>query len=105
MALLVRRPVDDVDLGGERRQHRGNFAHGMLQVIVHRDDDVVLRRSYAAKQGIVLTIVSAHAQPAHAMVRAGQIYNDRPRTIAATILDKMVSNSEPISSNAVVSYR
>jgi hypothetical protein len=88
LLLGLRRPIDGVIVGRERRQHWRNFADRILQVVVHRHNDLMLRGPDAAEKRVVLSVVAAHPDASHSMVGAGQILDDRPRMIAAAVFDE-----------------
>ena len=56
--LLRGRAVDDVVALIEHGQQLGDFLGRMLKIIVHGDDDGVLRSADAAQQRVVLAVVA-----------------------------------------------
>ena len=89
MLLLVR---------GCRRRLRGraassasssaDLAHRVLQVVVHRDDDVVAGGTDAAQERVVLAVVAVQADAAHALVLEREPAHDVPRAVAAAVFDE-----------------
>jgi hypothetical protein len=85
---FVRSTVGDFVTRGERLEQQGDLADRMLQIVVHGDDDVVARGTDAAQQRIVLAVVTAQANAAHALVVECQPAHDIPRAIVAAVLDQ-----------------
>ena len=72
----------------EAGQQFRNFFVRALQIVVERDDDFMTGCANAAKQGVVLTMVAAHANATHPRVVVGQSADRGPGIVTAAVFDK-----------------
>ena len=60
-----RAPVDHVEPLGERGEQLRDLLRRMLQIVVHRDEDLAARRADSGQKGVVLTVVAHEMEPAY----------------------------------------
>src|SRR5262245_4294921 len=80
--------VDDVVSLAKSRDQLCDLLGRMLEVVVHRDGDLVLRRSNAAQERAVLAIVTQQVDAAQPRSLGGKPRDDVPATVAAAVVDE-----------------
>ena len=60
-----RRSINNVESLFQLFEQSRDFFGWMLQIVIHRHDQVVFRRADAAEQGVMLAIVAHQIQAAH----------------------------------------
>jgi len=65
---------------------RGNAR--VLQIVVHRQNQVVLRGPDAAEQGLMLTVVAAEAHAVHPRIIGCRSLDHAPRPVLAAVFDQ-----------------
>ena len=85
--IPFRRSINDVVPFRELCQQPRDLLRRLLQVVVHRDDDVVAARTNAAQECVVLTVV-AHQVDALISGWRPQRFDRRPAGVAAAVVDQ-----------------
>jgi len=78
--------VDHIVPFSELGKQLGDFFGGMLEIVVHGDDDRMRSRPDAAQQGIVLAVIAHHADSLAARVLGGQLAKKRPAVVRAAVV-------------------
>ena len=88
MLLRLRRSIDDVvSLFKPGKQPR-NFFRWILEVVVNRDDKLVICLADAAQQGVMLAVVAHQVDAVKPMETFGQRDDGFPASITAAIVDE-----------------
>ena len=88
MLLRLGCPVNDVIPFLEAGYEARNLFRRILQVVVHRHDDVVFRQPDAAEQGVVLAVIPHEVDTLNAGEALRQRGNHIPASIAASVVDE-----------------
>jgi hypothetical protein len=86
--FVGRRSVDDIHVGTKAFDQLADLLRWVLEVIVQRHDDPVLRCTDPAQQRVVLSVVPTHPYPADAPVMFGQSLDHVPGLVSTAILDQ-----------------
>ena len=84
----LRRAVDRVVTLAELFEQLRDLLGGVLQVVVHRHDDVVACGADAAQQCIVLAEVAHQVDAADPVVPGGELLDHPPAAVAAPVVDE-----------------
>ena len=85
MLLDLRGSVDQVDVGSQLRKQRRDGLRAVLEVVVHRDDDVVSSCADSGEKGVVLTEVAEQVQANDAGNWSTEFSDHVPAVIGAAV--------------------